>query len=184
LTDSRVAKRYARALFNAASKDGKAVKVEESLNAVQDLLRNHARFREIIEDPNVETSEKKNLIVRSFTGKIDELAVHALRLLLEKGRMDVYPVVVEEYALLRQEAEGVVHVTVASAMELDDDQKKQILDQVEKKFNRQVEPEFKIDPSLIGGVRLSVGTTELDGSVRGSLNRMRKMIIRDLLKQT
>ena len=184
MTEARVAKRYARALFNAARDQKMSEAVEEGLSVIRQLLRDNERFAAIMEDPNTEAKDKAGLITKTFTNRVADLSIQAVNLLIRKKRMELFPLVVEEYIAMRQTAEGVVHVTVTSATELTEAQRKSVLDKVGQRFNRQVEPEFRVDPSLIGGVRLAVGNTQLDGSVRGSLDRLHTMIIKDLLKQS
>lgn len=183
MTDGRVAIRYARALFSAARKHGSVGSVGDDLETIGVLLMEHEAFGSFMKDPNVPGKHRKQLVHQAFGGRMDPLTIGFLDLILAKRRQELLQQVRLEYAELRRQHEGVVHVRVASAMPLDEDQKESLLAKLEIQLGRKAEAEYEIEPDLIGGIRVHFDHFVLDGSVRGSLKRMRDQILYDLLHQ-
>jgi len=105
-------------------------------------------------------------------------------LLVRKRRDDMIHAIHIEFAELRRQHEGVTKAIIESSMELGEDQKNAIVSKIHSATGRRVEPEFRVDPHLMGGVKVTYDNYVLDGTVRGSLNRLRETLIYDLLKQS
>ena len=174
--DARAAKRYAKALFQAASKADVIDSVESDLNAIANLLETHEQFRGFLHNPRISRDDKTAIAERLFSDRITSLTMSLMRLLLAKRRENEFEGIREEYVQMRRAQGAVVYVIVTSAAELDRAQKDAII-------SKKVEADYRVDAHLIGGVKVAVGDYVLDGSVRGSLNRLRDLLKYDLLKQ-
>ncbi|MEQ1932424.1 MAG: ATP synthase F1 subunit delta [Fimbriimonadaceae bacterium] len=181
--DSKVAKRYARALFNSAKKSGMIESVESDLNAIAQLSETHAEFRGFLESPRIGRDDKIMIAEKLFSDRITSLSMGMLRLMLIKRREMEFAGMRNEYILLRRVEGHVLHATVTSARDLEPNQQTSIVAKLEEKSGKKVEAEFRVDASLIGGVRVAIGNHVLDGSVRGTMNRLRDRLKYDLLKQ-
>ena len=183
MTDARVAKRYARALFSAALKENTTESVEGDLNLIAGVMRSSDQFKTFLANPQHSRDEKLEIFVRVFSDRTTALTMSLLRLLLKKRREDLFEFVRLEFERLRREHDRVVYAVVTSAMELTDDQKRRIVEKVASATERKVEAEFEIDPKLIGGVKVAYDNYVLEGTSRGHLDRMKNQVIYDLLKQ-
>lgn len=183
MAEDRVSRRYATALYEAA-KDARLVSgVEEDLTTITGLLANDGDFRAFILSPNRERTEKIALFDKVFGDKITSLGAQFFKLMLEKRREEEIMGVLAEYAQLRREDEGTINVHVTSATELLKDERTKIEASVSAKLGKKLETHYSVDPSMIGGVRVAYGDFIIDGSVRGSLNRLRETLRQDTLKQ-
>lgn len=181
--DSRVAKRYSRALFNVAKKMDVIQSVEEDLTSIRNLIHQDERFESFLLSPNVSREEKVKIAERLFSDRITALTMQFLRVLLEKRRESEVVGVHDEFVRLRREEGNVFYADVVSAESLSDQQQVDLVKKLEKISGKQVEAEFRVDTALIGGIRVQYGNFVLDGSIRGSLNRLKDTLRRDLLKQ-
>jgi F-type H+-transporting ATPase subunit delta len=109
--------------------------------------------------------------------------MQVLRIMLEKGRENEIESVRLEYVALRRKHEGVVLATVTTALPLEEDLKLALVAKLEKSLGAKIETEYKVDPDLIGGIRVAYGDYVLDGSARGSLRLIREKLRYDVLKQ-
>jgi len=184
MADKRVAKRYAQALFNAAKAADVVTSVEADLNAVANQIAKDERFRDFLLAPYVARDDKTKILEKIFSDRVTALTMSALRLMLQKRREDDIEFVREEFVVLRREFEKKVHVMVTSTEMLTDTQKKQIEQKLEKLTGEDIEPDYEIDPLLIGGVRVTYGNYVLDGTVKGALRRLRDRMRIDVLKQS
>lgn len=183
MTDSRVAKRYARALFNTALKQDILQSVEDDLNGVCAVIAGSKELKRFMGSPNTTREDKLKLMERVFSDRVTALTMHAVRLLLKRRREILIEQVKLEFVQLRRQHDRVVFVLVESAYELGAEQREKILTKVAGDTGRRVESRFETDPKLIGGAKITYDNFVLDGTARGYLDRMKEHILYDVLKQ-
>ncbi|MCW5936465.1 MAG: ATP synthase F1 subunit delta [Fimbriimonadaceae bacterium] len=183
MTDARVARRYARALFNAAKKQGIVKSVEDDLALIGTVTSNTPGFRRFLNDPSAPQATKLSLFEKAFSDRVTATTMGFLRLVLEKGREDSLDLVRYAFVELRREDEGVVRAVVTTTRDLSEEERRRIVDRLTRASGKTIEAEFEIDPSLIGGIRVAYASYVLEGSVKGALDRMRERLIYDVLKQ-
>lgn len=181
--DSRVARRYAQALFTLALKEDMVKAVEEDLAGIAHLLTGDEQFRDFLLSPYASREEKQQIAGKLFSDRITGLTMQALRLMLTKGRETELLALRDEFTKLRRAHEGVVFATISSAEAMAQDQQSQIISKLAIATGKVIEANFEIDPRLIGGVKVSYENTVLDGSLRGALNTLRDRLRHDVLKQ-
>jgi F-type H+-transporting ATPase subunit delta len=93
---------------------------------------------------------------------------------VDKGRAGQLEEIAREFERLAARHEGIVHAELTTAVELSDDEAKKLLKQIEQASGKKVEVTRSVDPDLIGGIVLQVGSHRLDASVRGRLERLRR----------
>lgn len=181
--DTRVASRYAQALFDVASKQNIVASVSDDLNGITQVLETDKRFASFMANPAYNRDTKLKLIENVFSDRVTALTMQLLRLLLEKRREGLLAAVADKFEQLRREASNTLFAQVTSAVPLTDAEKKAIVNKLERSSNQQVEATFDEDASLIGGVRVQLGNYVLDGSVQGTLTRLKDKLLYDVLKQ-
>jgi len=184
MANHQVARRYAEALFATALKYEVVKSVESDLNSIVGLLENDEQFREFVIAPYTGREEKIAIVEKLFSDRVTALTMQVLRLMLVKRREDEITGMRDEFVTLRREHEGVIFATVTSAFEIDAKQKTALLAKLEKTIGKTIEAEFKLEPQLIGGIRVAYGNYVLDGSIRGALSNLRDKLRHDLLKQS
>jgi F-type H+-transporting ATPase subunit delta len=138
------------------------------IQTVEEVPELHALLRNPQLDPSVKVS-----VLGELMGDADELVRNFLQLVTEKGRIDEVDEIGREFERLCSEEEGVLKVELTTAVELSDEEAKTILKQIEEASGRTVEATRSVDPGLVGGVVLQVGSMRLDASVRGRIERLR-----------
>ena len=93
---------------------------------------------------------------------------------MDKNRAGQLEEIAREFERLAAEHEGVVHAELTTAVELSDADAKELLQKIERSSGQKVVATRSVDPDLIGGVILQVGSQRLDASVRGRLERLRR----------
>jgi F-type H+-transporting ATPase subunit delta len=183
MAEDRVSRRYATALFESAKAEDVVGSVESDLVTIENLLANDGDFRAFILSPNRDRTEKIGLFDKVFSDRVTALTSRFVKLMLEKRREEELPTIRGDFSELRRAAEGTISASVTSAVELTKDERKQIEDNLSKKLGKKLETQYFVDPSLIGGVRVAYGDFIIDGSVRGSLTRLRESLRQDTLKK-
>lgn len=181
--DTKVAKRYARALFAAALEENNLAGVEDDLNGIAAALAAKPDFRRFLFSPATASEAKLQMVERVFSDRVTALTMSLLRLLLDKRRIEEFEFIRQEYIALRRQHDRIVYAVFTSARPLDEDARAALVAKLERSLGKRVEAEYEVDPRVLGGVKVQYDNFVLDGSVRGSLDRMRDDLVRDLLKQ-
>ncbi|HKD35113.1 MAG TPA: ATP synthase F1 subunit delta [Gaiellaceae bacterium] len=164
---------YARALFDAARDEGRLEPVREQLAQVVAAESEVPQLRELLRNPQLDPRVRSATLEELLAGS-DELLRNFLLLLVDKGRAGQLEEIAREFERMVAEHEGIVHAELTTAIELSDEEARDLLGRIEQSTGRKVEATRKVDPSLIGGIVLQVGSHRLDASVRGRLDRLRR----------
>lgn len=179
MIDQIASKRYALALFNAAEsgEDGLTEQIQKELSFISDLWQKNAELRAFLEAPQISGEEKEKVLQTTFKGKISELLLQFLFFLLSKGRLENIFGINTQYDKLLKEKEGLVEAQVITASPLDEGLSVSLKEKMEKKTGKKVSLIFKLDPEIIGGIRVIVGNQIIDHSIRTELDKLRENLL-------
>jgi F-type H+-transporting ATPase subunit delta len=163
---------YATALFDAAKERDALATVRSELAEFVGALREVPELDAVLKNPQLDPRAKV-AVLEDLLGGTHELLRNFLMLLVEKGRADEIDAIQREFEDLCRRDEGILNVELTTAVELSDDERRSIINQIERASGRRVEATSKVDPSLIGGLVLQAGSQLVDSSVRGRLERLR-----------
>ena len=164
---------YARALYEAAKEQDKLDAVREELGDFVEAQRQVPELRELLRNPQLDQRLKASAL-EELLGGDEALVRNFLLLLAEKNRVGEIDEIAREFDRLVAEAEGILDVELTTAVELSDEETRDVIAQIEKASGRKVEATQRVDPDLIGGLVLQAGSLRLDASVRGRLDRLRQ----------
>ena len=167
---------YANALFEAAQEQGKLEPVGEQLAELVEAEREVPELRELLRNPQLDPRARRAAL-EDVLGGTEQLLRNFLLVLSDKGRAGQLEEIAAEFERLVADAEGIVHAELTTAVELSDDEAQKLLQQIEQASGRKVEATRGVDPELIGGIVLQVGSHRLDASVRGRLDRLRRQLV-------
>src|SRR6266487_6635718 len=164
---------YARALYEAAKEKDRLDGVREGLGDFVEAQRQVPELRELLRNPQLDPRVKASAL-EELLGGDEELVRNFLLLLAEKNRAGEIEEIAREFDRLVAQAEGILDVELTTAVELSDQEARDVIGQIEKVSGRKVEATQRVDPDLIGGLVLQAGSLRLDASVRGRLDRLRQ----------
>src|SRR2546421_7401909 len=164
---------YARALYDAAKDENRIDAVREELGDFVEAQRQVPELRELLRNPQLDQRLKASAL-EELLGGDEPLVRNFLLLLAEKNRAGEIDEIAREFDRLVAEAEGILDVELTTAVELSDEETRDVITQIEKASGRKVEATQRVDPDLIGGIVLQAGSLRLDASVRGRLDRLRQ----------
>jgi F-type H+-transporting ATPase subunit delta len=150
--------------------------VREQLEQVVTAAAEVPELRELLRNPQLDPRARAAALEEVLAGG-DQLLRNFLLVLVDKGRIGELEVIAEEFERLVAEQEGVLSAELTTAVELSDDDERRLLQQIETASGRKVEATRHVDPGLIGGIVLQVGSHRLDASVRGRLDRLRRALV-------
>ena len=164
---------YARALYEAAADKDRVQQVREELADFVETERQVPELRELMRNPQLDHRVRVGAL-EDLLGGEEELIRNFLLLLAEKNRGGEVEEIAREFERLAAAEERILAVELTTAVELSDAEAQEVIGQIEKASGRKVEATRSVDPDLIGGIVLQVGSHRLDASVRGRLDRLRR----------
>jgi F-type H+-transporting ATPase subunit delta len=168
-----VARTYARALFQAAKEHGRIDEVRDELETFVKAVDEVPELRSLVRNPELDPPEKAAAL-DAVLEDADELMRNFVRVVTEKGRASQLDEIAREYDALVAAEEQILNVELTTAYELSDDEAASIVKQIEEASGQRVEAARTVDAALIGGLVLKAGSLEVDSSVRGRLDRLRR----------
>lgn len=168
---STIARPYAKAAFEEARDRGRLGPWSGALRTAAAVAAD-SRVQALIGNPRVTPEELAALVIEIAGAALDEEGRNFVRVLAENRRLAILPEISALFDELKSEAEGVIDVTVTSAVPLDDSQRAKLTAALERRLRRSVRLQCATDPALIGGAVLRAGDLVIDGSLRGKLERI------------
>ena len=163
---------YAQALMSVAQTNNLTEKFGEDIRSLVSLVEGK-ELGDFLASPIVKEEDKKAVLRRIVGGGNNPYLLNFLLLLVDKGRIVFLAGICQKYLELLRQLNKTVLAQVTSATELNQAQRHSVVEKVKEMTNAQaVELKTKIDPDLIGGVIIKVGSQVLDASIRGQLRRM------------
>ena len=172
-----LARRYARALFDIGREEGQLRRVYSEVDEFGKTLDGSPDLREVMAAANVSRRDKHATLEATLApaGYLPSTKSF-LSLLVEKGRMDVLPRILVAMRRMVEEFEGIERVEVVVPMPLSVTQKDLLRTVLERRTGKKVVLEETVDPSVLGGLVVRVGSTVYDGSVRTQLQEIREKL--------
>jgi F-type H+-transporting ATPase subunit delta len=172
---SGVAGRYASALYALASEQRQTGEIASALKIVSDMIAESADLRRLLRSPvfSVEEQTKAFDAILEKAG-VSGIAANFVRLVASKRRLFALTDMIKGYNQLYDAARGLTRAEVTSAAPLTDEQVAALKEQLRgKAAGQDVEVSVKVDPALIGGLVVKLGSRMVDGSLRTKLNAIR-----------
>lgn len=162
---------YAVAAFRLA-KEKKALAQWSEMLSFAAAVAADTQMKTLIDDPKVTGAELEKMFLAICDKKLDESGVNLIKLLGEYGRLALLPEVAQAFEELKAEDEGVLEAEITAAAKPADSAVKALVKRLETKFGKKIEASVKVDPELIGGIKIVIGDTVIDASVRGQLQEL------------
>jgi F-type H+-transporting ATPase subunit delta len=172
-----VARRYAKALYGLAREAGHPEPVADELERFAGLLESEHELREVLTWPWVKATAKRTLVVAVAERlELSPLTRRFLALVAQRRRLALLPDIVAAYRGLVDEAAGRVRARVRTAVPLPDGERAALREGLGRRLGRGVLLETEVDPVLVGGFVVEVGSQMLDASIEGRLRALRAVL--------
>jgi len=168
-----LAGRYASALFDLASEAGTVTAVEGDLETLASALRESPELRALIKNPEV----SREALGRVLAGlgkslKLAELTSNFIGVLAQNRRAGDLPAMIRAFRTIAAAQRGEVNAEVASAHPLSDEQVSTLEKKLRAREGRTIKLHARVDPDLLGGLVVTIGSQRIDGSIRTRLNSL------------
>lgn len=168
---NQIAQTYAEALFSLGLEDKKLTKLQDEGKALSEIIHDNEDFLLLIDSRFMSREERQDIaskILRDF----DEDIVNFVKVLIANNRTNYIKDVLEAFNSLCNEYKGVKEGLIYSAFPLDKETINKIKNKISQIEGMDVELISRIDPSLIGGVKVVINSHVYDGSIKNQLEKL------------
>ena len=173
---TQFAKLYGGSLFDLAAEEGADGAILDQLEECLSLLRENPDYLKLLSTPSLPKKERCGLLDQALRGSVHQYLLNFLKILCERGQLGQLSQCAAAYRQKYNQAHGIVEATAVSAVALTDDQALRLRQKLESVTGKQIRLRCKVDPAVLGGIRLDIDGTELDGTVRSRLDGLRSAI--------
>jgi F-type H+-transporting ATPase subunit delta len=166
-----IARPYANAVFELAKRDAMLEQWSHML-AVLDATTQHEKVALMLDSPDLPGSAKAFRLAELCGEELDDRGKKFLQSLADHDRLGLLNEVREQFEELRAEEQKSLEVEVISAYPLSDAQGEALKQALNRKFDKEISIESRVDTSLIGGAVIRAGDLVIDGSIRGKLSKL------------
>ncbi|NEQ32775.1 MAG: F0F1 ATP synthase subunit delta [Leptolyngbya sp. SIO4C5] len=173
LVNSEIIDPYAQGLMSLAKDQSLTDRFGEDAAGLLSILQESAELNQFLGSPLVGAEAKKSVLRQVASESLHPYMLNFLMLLIDRGRISLLTGVLKQYQSLLRDLNKTVLAEVTSAIELTDEQKESVRQKVLSMTEAQgVDLETQIDPDLLGGVIIKVGSQVVDASLRSQLRRI------------
>ncbi len=173
MNQSKIAVRYAKAFFELALEKNQLEKLKKDIDTIA-AASVQQDIQLLLESPVVKTSKKKKLLASIFKEKVEAMSLNFLLMIADNKREMHIPAICRNFIDRYRKHKGIKAAKVTTALDIDDDLKKQISKVIADVFNSEVELTTAENTELIGGFILRVGDQQIDASVSTKLKKIKR----------
>lgn len=174
--DETVARRYATAVFSLAKEANRVDAVGRNLAGAIEALEADAETRRFYLSPVIERKKKSGVLARAFAS-LDDITLNTLLLLVRKRREALLGPIGREFAKLALTDAGKEPLEIVSARELAPNEVNQIVVRLARTYGKSFEVDQRVDPALLGGIRITLHDRRIDGSLAGRLDELSRELL-------
>ena len=167
---------YGTALYTLALEEQLTGNLLEELSVLSQCFRENPDFIRLLCSPNLPKQERCQILDDSFRGKVHAYVLNFLKILTEKGYMKFFYDCVTTYEDQYNRDNGILPVTAFTAVALSDEQAERLAGKLSRVTSKQIKLLNKVDPDVLGGVRLDYDGKRLDDTVSHRMDAITKAL--------
>lgn len=171
----RIAGRYAKSLLDLSTEMGRTDAVLSDMKGLEEACKNRDLYL-LLKSPIVSPQRKEKVLRALFSGKVDDMTLKFLMIILRKGREAYVPDIAKSFSRQYKDKNHITSVSLTTAVPIDDEAMKRIHQSLMESSatDKNLELESRVDEDIIGGFIIKIGDRHYDASVKGKLEKLRK----------
>ena len=171
-------KSYAVALYDLAKENSELEKVEQGLQGLHLLLKENKDFKEMVLNPTIKKEDKKNIIfLIADKNNFSQTLRKFLGFIVLKNRLFFLEKIIKSFMNLISNKKGELIAELTSSKNLSSEERKKIQQELSADFKSPININYKLEPELIGGLIIQIGSIMVDTSIRTKLKKIEKNLM-------
>jgi F-type H+-transporting ATPase subunit delta len=172
------ARRYAKALLQIGDQQGNVPQLQQELDTIATTVAANTDLMRLVASPLVLPRKKAEVFETILAAaKVSETLRHFFRVVAEAGRLNLLPDLRRTFADLVDERAGIVEAKVVSAQPLTEAQSQALVVSLAARTGKTIRLSWSQDATLLGGLKVQVGSTVLDASLQGQLRQLKTQLL-------
>lgn len=167
---------YASALFELCIENDSLTEIFDEMTQVKDIFIKNEDYLKLLSSPLISDGDKHEVLNKAFGGKLDDVFFDFLCVLCDKGRITFFPGIFSEFKEMYNKHMNILEVTVVTSQSMSEKIKQKLIDKLSSTSGKKIFLDERVDKSLLGGIILRYENTEIDSSVKGKLDKLKKQI--------
>merc|ERR1711988_735310 len=168
---------YAEALLDLAISNDALKETTNDINIVSQFLANSNDLKKFLGNPLITRTAKKTVVKDILGEQISSSTLKFLLLLVDRNRIEVLESIAQKFLELSYKQESIEIAKITSSIQLSAEQQKEIAEKLKVITGaKQIKLALKIDPQLIGGFTIEIGSKMIDTSIRGQLRQISSLL--------
>ena len=172
---------YGEALYQLAKEESLSGDILQQLRVLDESFRSEPEFIRLLASPALPKAERCGILDSSFQGKVHPYLLNFLKILTEKGYIRHFSDCCKSYNQLYNLDNGILSVTAITAVPMNDDQKARLTEKLGRITGKKIALLNRVDPRVLGGIRLDYDGRRLDDTVSHRLDSIRDLLNKDVL---
>ena len=173
---THTSREYAEALFELAAEENRTAEYAAGLELTEKALADEPGFLDLLASPAIPRKERMKTLDAAFGESLPASMLALMRLMVFRGHARELPAMIRDWRELARERRGESEAAVTSAVPLTDEEREKLQAGLEKRFGRKMIMVYRVDPSLLGGIRVETEGRVLDGSLRARLQEIKEVM--------
>lgn len=169
--------RYASALFELALENNSVDKYFEDVELVYNTISADKELIAVLNHPQISGENKLDILAKAFAGNVSEEIIGFFNIIFRKNRENELLEILSAFIKKAEDYKGIAYATVESAEALSQDSLDRIVQNLSKNLNKQVKVEAKVNPELIGGLKISVCGHIIDSTIKSQIENLKKQLL-------
>ena len=172
-----LAKKYAAALLALAKETGTLEEVEQELAQIGEIVQQNPELTGFLRNQLISREAKKEVVERIFTQHLNPMVVRFLGVVIDRGRIALLPDIIDVYLELSHVERNIAEAQVRLAVDLTDEEETRLIRELTELTGKEIYLEKTIDPSILGGMIVTIGDRRIDGSLKRQLHEMKTTLL-------
>lgn len=177
---TKAASRYAKSLFDLSLEQGLLEKTHADMKLVFSTCRENKDFVQMLKSPIIKSDKKEKILKTIFEGKLNKLTIEFICIIARKKRESLLEFIAESFITKYKEHKKILTAVITTAMGLDEELRKKVLQVVKDATKSEVELVEKVNKDLIGGFIIRVGDKQDDTSIRTKILKLNRVFSENL----
>ena len=173
---TETARMYGGSLYDLAAEEGLETRILGELEEVNALFKANPDYLHLLSTPSIPKKERCGLLDEALRGQVHLYVLNFLKILCEKGTLRELSGCARAYRVRYNQAHGILEATAPTAVAMTEQQAKSLHEKLENLTGKTIDLQTKVDLAVLGGIRLDIDGTELDGTVQNRLAALRRDI--------
>ena len=172
-----LAKKYAAALLALAKETGTLEEVEQELAQIGEIVQQNPELTDFLRNQLISREAKKEVVERIFMQHLNPMVMRFLGVVIDRGRIALLPDIIDVYLELSHVERNIAEAQVRLAVDLTDEEETRLIRELTELTGKEIYLEKTIDPSILGGMIVTIGDRRIDGSLKRQLHEMKTTLL-------